>query len=156
MDANWRLAQARGYLGLGMVAEAAAELDQLPAAAAERMEALSLRALVLHEQSDWPALERIAGELVRRQPGDAGWWISWAYATRRSRSLGAAEAILLDAERLHATEPAIQFNLGCYACQRGDLTEARRRVDRAIALDPTFRYAAATDSDLEPLRRPGS
>ena len=67
-------------------------------------------------------------------------------------SLAAAETILLDAERLHPAEPTIQFNLGCYACQRGALAEARRRVDRAIALDKKFATAAATDPDLAPLR----
>ena len=64
----------------------------------------------------------------------------------------AAESILLDAERAHPREATIQFNLGCYACQRGDLPAARRRVDRAIALDPAFREAAATDPDLAALR----
>jgi hypothetical protein len=49
-------------------------------------------------------------------------------------------------------EPTIQFNLGCYACQRGDLNSARTRVDRAIALDPKFSVLAATDPDLAPLR----
>jgi Tfp pilus assembly protein PilF len=60
--------------------------------------------------------------------------------------------ILLEAERTHPKEAAIQFNLGCYACQRGDLAEARRRVERALAFDPSFREAAASDPDLAPLR----
>jgi len=152
MDLKWRLSQASGYLGLGMVAEAAGELDRIPAAEADRTEVLALRAAVLQEQSHWPPLEETARELVRRQPGESGWWIIWAYATRRSRSLAAAEAILLEAERTHPEEATIQFNLGCYACQRGDLAGARRRVDRAIALDPEFRETAATDPDLAALR----
>ena len=125
---KWRLAHARGYLGLGMVEDAAAELDQIPADAAQETDVLVLRALVLQEQAKWPPLTEVARILVLRQPAEAGWWIAWAYATRRSRSLAEAEAILLDAERTHPQEPAIQFNLGCYACLRGDLAEARRRV----------------------------
>jgi len=156
VDPKWRLSHARGYLGLGMVEEAAAELDQLPATAAQETEALSLRALVLQEREQWPALVDAARQLVLRQPGEPGWWIAWAYATRRSQSLAAAEAILLEAERTHPAEPTVQFNLGCYACLRGDLPEARRRVDRAIALDHSFRAAAATDPDLELLRGAGS
>jgi len=152
VDPKWRLSHARGYLGLGMVEEAGAELDQLPAAAAQETEALGLRALVLQEREQWPALVEAARQLVLRQPGEAGWWIAWAYATRRSCSLAAAEAILLEAERTHPEEATVQFNLGCYASLRGDLPEARRRVARAIALDPTFRAAAATDPDLAPLR----
>jgi len=152
MELKWRLAHARGYLGLGMIKDAAAELDQVPSDLAGETELLALRAIVLQEQANWPVLVDVAGELVRRQPAEAGWWVAWAYAVRRSQTLAAAEAILLDGERKHPQEPAIQFNLGCYACLRGDLTEARRRVDQAIALDPSFRDAATSDPDLAPLR----
>jgi len=152
VDPRWRLSHARGYLGLGMVEEAAAELAQLPAAAAQETEALALRALVLQEREQWPDLVEAARQLVGRQPGEPGWWIAWAYATRRSRSLAAAEAILLEAERAHPQEATVQFNLGCYACLRGHLAEARQRVDRAIALDQSFRAAADTDPDLASLR----
>lgn len=152
MDLKWRLSQARGYLALGMTAEAAAELDHVPAEAAQQIEVLALRALVLQEQKQWPSLAEVARELVQRQPAESGWWITWAYATRRSLSLAAAEAILLRAERTHPREAAIQFNLGCYACVRGDLGEARRRLDQAIALDQSFREAATTDPDLVRLR----
>jgi tetratricopeptide (TPR) repeat protein len=152
MELKWRLSQARGYLGLGMVEEAAAELDRVPAEAAQQTEVLALRALVLQEQAKWPLLADVARELVQRQPAESGWWITWAYATRRTRSLNAAEAILLEAERTHPREAAIQFNLGCYACQRGDLAEARRRVNQAIVFDESFKEAAAADSDLAPLR----
>ncbi len=155
MELKWRLAHARGYLGLGMIGEAAAELDQIPAESAQETEVLALRALVLQEQSNWLPLEELARILVLRQPLESGWWITWAYATRRSRSLAAAEAILLQAERTHPQEATIQFNLGCYACLRGDLAEARRRVDRAIALEKSFQDAAATDPDLERLRAAG-
>ena len=37
----------------------------------------------------------------------------------------------------------------------GDLAEARRRVDHAIALDKNFRSLAGTDPDLAPLRDAG-
>jgi tetratricopeptide (TPR) repeat protein len=155
MKSGWRLSHARGYLGLGLLEEAAAELAALPADEAESIEAVTLRALVLQAQQQWLLLQPVAAALVRRQPEEAGWWITWAYATRRADSLTSAEAILRDAEIRHPDEPAIQFNLGCYACQRGDLTEARRRVDRAVALDADFRQQAATDDDLAPLRATG-
>ncbi len=85
-------------------------------------------------------------------PTEAAGWVTWAYAVRRADSLAAAESILLEAERHHPKEATIQFNLGCYACLRGDLGAARRRIDRAVALDPKFAPAAATDPDLAALR----
>jgi tetratricopeptide (TPR) repeat protein len=142
----------RGYLELGLVREAEAELERLPMSAADTLEALALRVMVFQAKSDWRQLAAVAGELARRLPSDASAWITWAYATRRATSLEAAEKILLAAEVHHPNEPTIQFNLGCYACQRGDLAAARRRVDRAIAIDPHFGKAAQTDPDLEPLR----
>lgn len=152
MQLKRRLSYAQGYLELGMVAEAAAELDRIPAADSGALEVVAVRLAVLQEQKNWPALSALAGDLVRRAPAEAAAWVTWAYATRRADSLPAAERILLEAEQHHPTEPTIQFNLGCYACQRGDLPAARDRVNRAIALDPKFAQAAATDPDLAPLR----
>jgi len=152
MQVKRRLSYAQGYLGLGLVAEAAAELERIPPGESDALEVLALRLAVLQEQKKWPALSALAGEFVRRSPDEAAGWVTWAYATRRADSLDAAERILLEAEQRHPEEAIIQFNLGCYACQRGDLVAARKRVDRAIALDKKFAAAAATDPDLAPLR----
>ena len=152
MQLKRRLSHVRGYLGLGMVAEAAAELARIPAPDSEAPDVAAVRLAVLQEQKDWPALSAAAGALVRRAPDEAAAWVTWAYATRRADSLAAAEKILREAEAHHPQEPTIQFNLGCYACQRGDLAGARRRIDRAIALDPKFAVTATTDPDLAPLR----
>jgi Tfp pilus assembly protein PilF len=150
------LSYAQGYLGLGMVAEAAAELAKIPANDAATTEAIAVRLAVLQEQKNWAALREAAAELVRCAPEEAAGWVTWAYATRRADTLVGAEKILLEAESHHPMDPTIQFNLGCYACQRGDLAEAKRRVDRAIALEPKFAGAAATDPDLAPLRAAGA
>src|SRR4051812_33891815 len=135
-----------------MVAEAAAELEHIPAPERDEPAVLVLRAAVLQERCEWPALRALAAEFVRRAPEEPAGWVTWAYATRRAESIAAAEKILLDAERLHPQEATIQFNLGCYASQRGALPQARRRVDRAIAIDGKFAELAAPDPDLEPLR----
>ena len=76
----------------------------------------------------------------------------WAYAARRADSIPEAQKILLAAIPHHPTNGTIQFNLACYACQLGDLTDARHHLDLAIALDKEFAAAAATDPDLAPLR----
>ncbi|MBK9992094.1 MAG: hypothetical protein IPP19_15570 [Verrucomicrobia bacterium] len=152
MQLKWLLSHARGYLELGMVTEAANELESVPASADGQFDVRVLRALVSQEQKHWVRLVPLAAGLAREKPDDAGWWIMWAYAVRRAESLAAAEKILLEAETNHPKEATIQFNLGCYACQRGDLATARERVDRAIALDSHFREVAVTDPDLAPLR----
>jgi Tfp pilus assembly protein PilF len=152
MQTKRHLSYARGYLELGLVAEAAAEIDRIDQAEQASLEVVAVRMAVLHDQKDWNTLAKVAGQFVRRSPGQAAAWVTWAYASRRSDSLVAAEQILLEAEQHHPAEPTIQFNLGCYACLRGDLVNAQRRVDRAIALEPKFVEAAATDPDLAALR----
>jgi Tfp pilus assembly protein PilF len=146
------VSRAQGYLELGMVAEAAGEIERIPAQEIDGLEVISVRLALLQEQKDWPAASQLAALFVRRSPKEPAGWITWAYATRRAESLDAAEKILLEAERRHPNEATIQFNLGCYACQRGDLVAARQRVDRAIALNAKFSAAAETDPDLGPLR----
>ena len=155
MQPKWRLSHVQGYLGLGMVRAAAAEFELLSATERDTTPALALRVALCQEQHDWPALRDASIELVRRVPEEAGGWITWAYAVRRAESILAAEEVLRIAEPTHPHEPTIQFNLGCYAAQLGDLAEARRRVDRAIALDKNFRALAGTDPDLAPLRAAG-
>lgn len=152
MTPKRRLSYIQGYLELGMVAEAAAEFGRMAAPENTTNEAVALRLAILQEQRNWPVLRDAAAEFVRRAPEEAAAWVTWAYAARRAESLLVAEKILLEAEGVHPVEPTIQFNLGCYACQRGDLATARRRVDRAIALEPRFADAAKTDPDLAPLR----
>jgi len=152
MDPRWHLSHARGYLELGMLKDALTELNALPPALAAGEEALSLRASLHQEDRDWPALQSVSKRLVQIRPDSAGAWIMWAYATRRADSLESAERILTQARSHHPTEPTILFNLGCYACQRGELALARELVESAIALDASFVRLAATDPDLGPLR----
>jgi predicted Zn-dependent protease len=155
MTLKRHLSYAQGYLELGLVAEARAELDQITGPEAESMPVIGVKMAILQEAEAWAELTAVAAKVVERAPNEAAGWVTWAYATRRSKTLAAAEAILLRAERLHPHEPTIQFNLGCYACLRGDLPAARRRVDRAVALDPKFLHASTTDPDLEALRESG-
>jgi lipopolysaccharide biosynthesis regulator YciM len=152
MNLHWRLSHARGYLALGMLRQAEAELRSVRGEDADRMEIKALLLAILHQKRDWRRLRRLAAELVKREPTEADWWVSLAFATRRVQSIDRARRILLEAEQLHPKEAVIQFNLGCYACQLGELEEARRRVMRSIALHASFREAAVADEDLAPLR----
>lgn len=152
VDLKWRISHVRGYLELGMVKEAKAELEAIPAEEARRPEVVALRVGMLQATEQWRALRTYAKELVAEDPGEAGWWIILAYAARRAASVKAAAKVLLEAEAHHPHDATIQFNLGCYSCLLGDLAEAKARVVRAIALDSTFLKNALEDPDLQSLR----
>ncbi len=135
-----------------MLKEAAAELAQIPEPENTALEFQSVRIALLQEQQDWPALRDCAADYARRAPEEAAAWITWAYATRRADSITGAQKVLLAAIPHHPANGTIQFNLACYACQLGELADARHHLDLAIALDKAFAKAATTDPDLEPLR----
>ena len=135
-----------------MVKEAKAELEGIPAAEARRPEVVALRVGLLQATEQWRALRTYAKELVEDDPAEAGWWIILAYAARRAATVKSAAKVLLAAERHHPRDATIQFNLGCYSCLLGDLSEAKTRVVRAIALDSTFLKNALEDPDLQALR----
>jgi Flp pilus assembly protein TadD len=94
----------------------------------------------------------VARHLVETEPENADWWINLAYAARRADSLEKAEALLLQARKLHPNSATITFNLACYACVAGRLEEAKVHLERAIGLDSRVRELALQDEDLESLR----
>ena len=49
--------------------------------------------------------------------------------------------------------PALNYHLACILSRSGRLDEARRRLERALELDPKLREQAEEDEDLQPLRR---
>ena len=152
MNWKWRVSHARGYRELGLLKDAQRELDLVPENRADETDVLVEHAAIHQELGAWKKLAGVCGTLARRHPEDPCWWIMWAYGERRSASLEAAEKVLLEAEGLHADNATIQFNLGCYACQLGNIPAAETRVKRAIALDKGFQPLAETDADLAPLR----
>lgn len=156
MSPKWHLSYANGYIALGLLTDAENELRLVPEADRTGLEFLQTLATLLQEQKRWRDLLPVARTLVEQQPESPGGWIMWAYATRRATSIAEAEEILLRAEQQHPGEATLQYNLGCYACQRGDLQLARVRLDRAIAIEPSFRHLAQTDPDYAPLREASS
>jgi Flp pilus assembly protein TadD len=147
-----RLLAAEGYLALGMPHEAEAELSGITLAKRRLPEALGLRIALCQQTGAWESMRETACHLATIQPSESQWWISWAYAVRRSDSLDKALEILLQAKRLHAGEAILHFNLACYLAQLGRLEEARASLREAIRLHKGCRRMARDEPDLAPLR----
>jgi len=147
------LAFAAGYLQLGMIPEARAELENLgaedrasPAASASRLELAML-------EEDWAEVIACAPELVAHDNTGECPWIAWAYALRELRRIEEARDTLLTGARL-IEKPSllVAYNLACYACLLGGLPEARRLLDGVFAKDDSWRETAREDDDLAALR----
>src|ERR1051325_7167403 len=130
----YRVRAAEGWLGLGLRAEAAAELEAIPPECQCHPDVLEARWLLHAHDRQWDAALNAARELVRAAPDRASGWLHQAYALRRAEGGGLAPAwdALLPAAKKFPTEPIIRFNLACYACQLGNLDEARGWMKRAM------------------------
>ena len=96
--------------------------------------------------ADWMTCSGISFPETKRH-----WWISLAYAVRRTESVENAEAILLRAQAIHPKVAMIAFNLACYASVAGRMVEAKEQLRCAIKLDKDIRGMALDDEDLKPL-----
>lgn len=144
---------AVGYANLGMVGDALEELDHLSPSMAADGGVMEFKLRLLERAQRWTDAASLAAKLAASHPSEARWFVAWAFAKRRSDSLETASKILSEAASLHPKDPLIQFNLGCYAAQRGDLNAAQSHVRRAIELDHGMEKLAHEDPDLEPLRQ---
>ncbi len=147
-----RLEAAEGYLVLDMPGEAEAELDSLSEAARRLPAGLAMRLMLHQQRKQWAPMRDIACHLTSVHPEDAQWWISWAYAARRTESLTSALGILERARALHGAEAFIHFNLACYFAQLRRLPAARAALRQAIRLNAACRQMAREEPDLAPLR----
>jgi hypothetical protein len=153
-DTHYFLA-AIGWMELGNLVEAQAELAQISPAQQEHPDVLEVRWLVSAEQKRWEEGLQIAQALLRRAPKRSSGWLHQAYALRRVPDGGVQKAweALLPASDKFPKELIIPFNLSCYACQLQQLDTARDWLKRAVAVGgkEKIKQMALKDSDLEPL-----
>jgi len=146
---------AIGWLGLGNVAEAKAELKQLSAAWLNHPDVLEIRWQICATEENWVEALQIARALMHGAPERSSGWIHQAYALRRmpEGSVKQAWKALLPAFDLFPKEPVICYNLSCYACQLQLLDAARVWLKRAAVIGgkDQIKRIAKVDPDLEPL-----
>jgi lipopolysaccharide biosynthesis regulator YciM len=142
---------AAGYVELGMLSEANAELDKIDPFNRAAPEVLAVRIEIYRGLEKWELMQEIAKRLTGFQPDHIEWTISLAYATRRADSIEAAKELLLSAEPKFPKEAAIKYNLACYSCQTGDVQNAKYYLKKAFEIDLNWRTAALEDEDLKPL-----
>jgi hypothetical protein len=149
------LLAALGWLELGNLAEARAELAQISTACQTHPDVLEVRWLVCAEEKRWEEGLAAARALLDRAPERASGWLHQAYALRRVPQGGIQQAwdALLPAHGKFPNEPTIPYNLSCYACQMQQLDTARVWFKRAVAVGGKehVKQMALSDPDLQPL-----
>ena len=149
------LSAAIGWLELGNLVEAKAELNSIDPARQSHPDVLEVRWLICAEDQNWIAGLEAARALVRQAPQRCSGWLHQAYALRRIPEGNVKQAwqALLPAFDKFPKEPIICYNLSCYACQMQQLEAARTWFKRAMFIGGKERMKrmALQDSDLEPL-----
>ncbi len=148
-----RLEHAAGYLALGMLNEATQELALIPFEDAALPDVLSARLALHMAKHEWRAVVDFGSQLARCNPEKEDGWINWAYALRELNRVEEAKAVLLEAESVHGKKCGVlHYNLACYHCLLGDMTEAKRRLRIACKMDAGWKKAALDDPDLKAMR----
>ncbi|HEX9048400.1 MAG TPA: tetratricopeptide repeat protein [Verrucomicrobiae bacterium] len=150
-----RLNAALGWLGLNSPAEARAELDSIPTARQLHPAVLEARWLLCAHEKNWHDALFVAEQEVTASPETVPGWLHRAYALRRVKGGGLTKAwdVLLPAAEKFPTEAVVAFNLACYACQMGQLEQAREWFQRALGIGDKKEIVkmALDDEDLKPL-----
>jgi tetratricopeptide (TPR) repeat protein len=151
------LSAAQGWIGLGNLTEAEAELERIGGAWKRHPDVLEVRWMLAAGRKHWGEALQVARSLLHVAPERVSGWVHQAYALRRSAAGGleqAWEALLPAADRF-PSEPIVPYNLSCYACQMQRLDVARKWLRRAMTIgDREFiRKQALADPDLQPLWR---
>ncbi len=153
-DSHYLLA-ALGWIELGNVTEAKAELARVSPRLARHPDVLEMAWTVSAADKNWSEALTSAEQLVACAEERATGWLHRAYALRRVEGGGlrAAWDALLPAVDRFPQVATIPYNLACYACQMQQLDEARRWLQRAAAVGNKgkIKNMASTDTDLEPL-----
>lgn len=149
------LRAAEGWLELGDWQSALDELNGISPEFRDHPDALDLRWAIHAKARNWTACVEVGLALKKLAPARETSWIHHAYALHEMKRTQDAWDSLAPAAEKFPTEPAVFYNLACYACQLGRLDEARSLLDQALKLGDAdlMRMDALEDPDLAPLRR---
>jgi len=150
-----RINAALGWLGLGNPAEARLELAGISKRRWRHPAVLEARWLICAHEKIWREALGVAEAEVAVLPDAISGWLHRAYALRRVKGGGLAQAwdALLPAAEKFPTEAVVPFNLACYACQLDQLDTARIWLRRALEIGgkDDIKKMALDDDDLKPL-----
>lgn len=147
-----RLAYALGYIELGLLRDARAELARLSAEERGTPEAMAVLVELAMVEDDWRQVIRLAPRVAKAAPSVERPWIAWAYALREVGEIAEARDVLTEGERvIEKPTVLVDYNLACYDCLLGDREKAVRRLARVFQKEPGWKAQAKEDPDLKTL-----
>jgi len=147
-----KLAEAEGYLDLGLPRRALDILQARPDWTSMQFEASflmgrALRTLERHREALRPL--EIAYAL---RPGDVGVAMALGWCYKRTHRLAQAIDALERAARKHPEEPLLHYNLACYWSLAGEPSKALDELSSALDLEPDLRLRIPSEPDFDAIR----
>lgn len=150
---------ATGWLELGDHLSAFEELERLPQEKRAHPDVLKIRYEIYAKAGRWESAFELAEGLSRLVPDDVAAFVWRSYAARRmpGGSVERALELLSDVANDFPEEPIVPFNLACYNCQLGKLSDTRTwlcttwEVAEKQKIAREWKLRAIDEKDLEPL-----
>ncbi len=146
------LLAAQGYLELGMVEEALAELVAVQSPMISDPDLIEMRLHILMQGGRWSDALASAEELLRLNSSALSAYIHGAFALHELGRTTEARDLLLRGPQVLRNDPTFHYNIGCYEAVLGNNDSAMRSLKKSFALDETYRDFAKQDPDLEAIR----
>jgi predicted Zn-dependent protease len=146
------LLAAQGYLELGMVEEALAELTSVSDELRDDPDIIELRLHILMQGRRWAEALTTAEELLRKKPNAVPGYIHGAFALHELGRTAEARDLLLKGPGDLRKDPTFHYNIGCYEAVLGNRESALESLNQSFALDETYRDFAKRDPDLESIK----
>jgi tetratricopeptide (TPR) repeat protein len=146
------LLAAQGYLELGMVEEALAELSFFQPQEINDPDLLELRLHILMQEGRWSEALLSAEELLRLNASAVPAYIHGAFALHELGRTAEARDLLKRGPEILRNDPTYHYNIGCYEAVLGYRELAKESLKKSFALDETYRDFAKKDPDLAAIR----
>lgn len=142
------LLAAQGYLELGMVEEALAELAKVETPFLSDPDIVELRLHILMQGRRWSDALAAAEELLRLHQDALPGYIHGAFALHELGRTAEARDLLLKGPSILRQDPTFHYNIGCYEAVLGNRDAALESLKKSFSMDATFRDFAQRDPDL--------
>lgn len=145
---------ARGWLELGNLAEAAAELQRLSPEDTTHAEVLELHWEICCREARWQQAMAVSQRMTELYPDLPSGWIGRSYSLHELKRTEEALDLLLPAAKRFPGIGVIPYNLACYFTQLRRIERAKPWLLQAIQISgkDEIKRMAASDPDLVPLR----
>jgi tetratricopeptide (TPR) repeat protein len=145
------LLSAQGYLELGMVEEALAELSQLETSFYSDPDIVELRLHILMQGERWRDALAAAQDLLRLHQDALPGYIHGAFALHELGRTAEARDLLMKAPEILRQDPTFHYNIGCYEAVLGNRDAAIESLKKSFSMNESFRDFAQNDPDLRHL-----